>query len=55
MPRSVNAPLRDMPYAGPAVRQLARELGVTLAEVSGTGPKGRVLKEDLQGYVKKRL
>ncbi len=48
-------PLRDMPYAGPAVRQLARELGVTLAEVSGTGPKGRVLKEDLQGYVKKRL
>ena len=48
-------PLRDMPYAGPAVRQLARELGVTLAEVAGTGPKGRVLKEDLQGYVKKRL
>jgi len=48
-------PTRDMPYAGPAVRQLARELGVTLGEVTGTGPKGRLLKEDLQGYVKKRL
>ena len=48
-------PVRDLPYAGPAVRQLARELGVTLTELAGTGPKGRVLKEDLQGYVKKRL
>ena len=48
-------PSRDTPYAGPAVRQLARELGVTLTEVTGTGPKGRLLKEDLQAYVKKRL
>jgi pyruvate dehydrogenase E2 component (dihydrolipoamide acetyltransferase) len=48
-------PPRDTPYAGPAVRQLARELGVTLTEVAGTGPKGRLLKEDLQAYVKKRL
>ncbi|WP_339080280.1 dihydrolipoyllysine-residue acetyltransferase [Pseudomonas sp. TMP9] len=39
-------------HAGPAVRLLARELGVELAVVPGTGPKGRVLKEDVQAYVK---
>lgn len=42
-------------YAGPAVRKLAREFGVDLALVSGTGPKGRVLKEDVQNFVKQRL
>lgn len=42
-------------YAGPAVRKLAREFGVTLAKVSGTGPKGRIIKEDLQAYVKTTL
>jgi pyruvate dehydrogenase E2 component (dihydrolipoamide acetyltransferase) len=39
-------------HAGPAVRLLAREFGVELDVVSGTGPKGRVLKEDVQLYVK---
>lgn len=38
-------------YAGPAVRKLAREFGVPLAAVRGTGPRGRVLKEDLHRYV----
>ncbi|MBP6383169.1 MAG: dihydrolipoyllysine-residue acetyltransferase [Pseudomonadales bacterium] len=42
-------------YAGPAVRQLAREIGITLGEVSGSGPKGRILREDLRAYVKTRL
>ncbi|MEP5567037.1 MAG: dihydrolipoyllysine-residue acetyltransferase, partial [Halioglobus sp.] len=42
-------------YAGPAVRKLAREFGVTLAEVKGSGPRGRLLKEDLQKYVQDRL
>ena len=42
-------------YAGPAVRQLARELGVSLASIPGSGPRGRVLKEDVQGYVKQTL
>lgn len=42
-------------YAGPAVRLMARELGVDLTQVSATGPKGRILKEDVQTYVKTAL
>lgn len=42
-------------YAGPAVRLLARELGVDLAQVSGTGPRGRVQKDDINNYVKATL
>ncbi|KEI69916.1 dihydrolipoyllysine-residue acetyltransferase [Endozoicomonas elysicola] len=42
-------------HAGPAVRKLAREFGVDLADVSGTGPRRRILKEDVQKYVKTRL
>lgn len=39
-------------HAGPAVRMLARELGVDLSLVRPTGPRGRILKEDLHAYVK---
>lgn len=42
-------------YAGPAVRMLARQLGVDLAKVTGTGGKGRIVKEDVQDYVKARM
>ncbi len=42
-------------HAGPSVRKLAREFGVNLAEVHGTGPKQRILIEDIQLYVKSRL
>ncbi|MNF71862.1 Dihydrolipoyllysine-residue acetyltransferase component of pyruvate dehydrogenase complex [compost metagenome] len=42
----------DKVHAGPAVRQLARDFGVELSSVPGSGPKGRVLKEDVQVYVK---
>ncbi|NHH87444.1 pyruvate dehydrogenase complex dihydrolipoyllysine-residue acetyltransferase [Cobetia sp. MB87] len=42
-------------HAGPAVRLLAREFGVDLADVSGSGPKGRVVKEDVQAYVKQMM
>jgi len=40
-------------HAGPAVRKLARELGVDLKRVKGTGPRDRVAKEDLHNFVKK--
>ena len=55
--KPVGAPSRDgtKVHAGPAVRQLAREFGVELAAVSGSGPKGRILKEDVQQYVKSML
>ncbi|HCI03012.1 MAG: dihydrolipoyllysine-residue acetyltransferase [Oceanospirillaceae bacterium] len=42
-------------HAGPAVRMLAREFGVDLGQVAGTGPKNRILKEDVQAFVKQRL
>lgn len=39
-------------YAGPAVRRLAREMGIDLARVSGSGPKGRIQKDDVKAFVK---
>lgn len=39
-------------HASPSVRKFARELGVDLLRVSGSGPKGRILLEDVQGFVK---
>jgi pyruvate dehydrogenase E2 component (dihydrolipoamide acetyltransferase) len=42
-------------HASPGVRRFARELGVDLSKVKGGGPKGRILKEDIQGFVKGAL
>lgn len=42
-------------HAGPSVRRLARELGVNLGELNGSGPKQRILKEDIHTHVKRRL
>ena len=42
-------------YAGPAVRRLARELGVTLDLVKGSGQRGRITKDDLKSHVKQRI
>lgn len=39
-------------HASPSIRKFARELGVDLSQVAGSGPKGRVLLDDVQGYVK---
>jgi len=50
-----NDTTRGLVHAGPAVRKLAREFGVDLAQVSGSGPKGRVVKEDVQAFVKARV
>ncbi len=41
-----------LPHASPSIRRMARELGVPLAELAGTGPKGRITQEDVQGFVK---
>ena len=49
------APPNGNVYAGPAVRRLARELGVDLAKVKGTGPHGRVVKTDIDGYVRSAM
>jgi pyruvate dehydrogenase E2 component (dihydrolipoamide acetyltransferase) len=42
-------------HAGPAVRRIAREFGIQLSAIAATGPKSRILKEDIQNYVKNRL
>jgi pyruvate dehydrogenase E2 component (dihydrolipoamide acetyltransferase) len=42
-------------HAGPSVRRFARELGVDLSKVTGSGPKNRILQEDVQAYVKTQL
>lgn len=42
-------------HAGPVVRKIAREFGIDLKQVAPTGPKQRILKEDIQNYVKSRI
>ena len=42
-------------HASPAIRRFARELGVTLAAVRGSGPNGRITRDDVQGFVKATL
>ena len=46
------APQGGLPHASPSVRKFARELGVPLAELKGTGPKGRITQDDVQGFTK---
>src|SRR3954463_8183548 len=42
-------------HASPSVRKFARELGVDLSQVKGSGPKGRILQEDVQSFVKQAI
>ena len=49
------APAGALPHASPTIRKLARELGVPLDEVKGSGPKGRITQEDVQEFVKSVL
>ena len=46
------APTGALPHASPSVRKFARELGVPLAEVKGSGQKGRITQEDVMGFTK---
>ena len=54
-PPPVEASSGVLAHASPGVRRFARELGVPLAEVTGSGAKGRILKEDVQSFVKQAL
>ncbi|HOM12836.1 MAG TPA: dihydrolipoyllysine-residue acetyltransferase [Rubrivivax sp.] len=45
-------PSATLPHASPSVRKFARELGVPLDQVKGSGPKGRITQPDVQGFVK---
>ena len=58
-PAQTSVPIDDtqqrMAHASPSVRQFARELGVDLSRVKGSGPKNRLLREDVQAYVKAAL
>ncbi len=58
-PPTIPAPMDEAAFAkahaGPSVRRFARELGVNLGLVKGSGPKQRILKEDVQSYVKTAL
>jgi pyruvate dehydrogenase E2 component (dihydrolipoamide acetyltransferase) len=42
----------NKPHASPSIRKFSREFGIDLVRVKGTGPKGRILHEDVQNYVK---
>ena len=46
------APQGSLPHASPSVRKFARELGVPLAEIKGSGSKGRITQDDVQGFTK---
>ncbi|MBE7368437.1 dihydrolipoyllysine-residue acetyltransferase [Ramlibacter pallidus] len=51
-PHDPTAPTGTLPHASPSVRKFARELGVPLEEVKGSGPKGRITQEDVQAFTK---
>jgi pyruvate dehydrogenase E2 component (dihydrolipoamide acetyltransferase) len=51
-PHEPTTPTGNLPHASPSVRKFARELGVPLDEVKGTGPKGRITQEDVQNFTK---
>ena len=54
-PETPETPSGKRVHAGPAVRRIAREFGADLQQVHGSGPKGRILKDDVQAWVRKQL
>ena len=55
VPREPGEETTTKPHASPSVRKFARELGVDLTQVQGSGPKGRILHADIQAFVKGAL
>lgn len=52
VPLEPRDPATSLPHASPSIRKFARELGVDLSRLKGTGTKGRILQEDVQAFVK---
>ena len=46
---------KDKTFASPGVRKLSRELEINLSQIKATGPKGRITKEDLHGFIKQKM
>lgn len=55
LPPPVQKSGAEAPHASPGVRRFARELGADLTQVNGSGPKGRILKEDVKKWIKHKL
>ncbi|HEY7906856.1 MAG TPA: 2-oxo acid dehydrogenase subunit E2 [Wenzhouxiangella sp.] len=51
----MDVPASDLPHASPGVRKLARELGISLEGITGTGRKGRITDEDLSAAIKSQM
>ncbi len=51
-PHEPGSPTANLPHASPSIRKFARELGVPLEEVKGSGPKGRITEEDVQNFTR---
>ena len=58
-PRTLPPPVQKsgsaVPHASPGIRRFARELGADLTQIGGSGPKGRILKEDIKLWIKQKL
>ncbi len=58
-PTPPTPPIKDadaaLPHASPGIRRFARELGAQLSQIPGSGPKGRILKEDVKAWIKQQL
>ena len=55
LPGEVRSRIGGIPHASPGVRRFARELGADVSKIDGSGPKGRILKEDVKTWIKRAL
>ncbi len=55
LPGEVRSRTGKLPHASPGVRRFARELGADISKINGSGPKGRILKEDVKAWIKQAL
>ncbi len=55
IPQRIDPEKQKLAHASPSIRRFARELGVSLSQVKGSGPKSRILREDVQSFVKQAL